>query len=250
MKLFAKKTTVPPKDVKNSVTVIIAAAGSGARLGGVSKPLIKLCGKYAVEYSLEAFSACDKVTRIIISTKEKDIPVYEKLISEKGYGKVAGIVAGGSTRQESVAKAFRWAFGKMTTDFVAVHDAARPLITRKEIEMAISDAAKYGTAVCACVCPDTVKRAGKGGFVCESVDRNGLYLIGTPQIFSTDIFMTSLALAERDGYEATDDSSLAEYAGFDIHICETSRSNIKITYPDDTHLAEMILRSRNTEEAL
>lgn len=250
MKLFAKKTNVPPRDVKNSVTVIIAAAGSGARLGGVTKPLIKLCGKFAIEYSIEAFSACERVTRIIISAREEDIPIYEKLIQEKGYTKVAGVIAGGATRQESVAKAFRWAFSKMTTDFVAVHDAARPLITRDEIEQAIADAVKYGTAVCASVCPDTVKRAGKGGFVSESVDRNGLYLIGTPQIFSADIYMTSLALALRDGYEATDDSSLAEYAGFKLRISVTSRSNIKITYPGDVELSEMILKSRNKEAAL
>lgn len=250
MKLFAKKTNVPPRDVKNSVTVIIAAAGSGARLGGVAKPLIKLCGKFAIEYSIEAFSAQDKVTRIIISTKEEDIPIYEKLIREKGYAKVAGVIAGGATRQESVAKAFRWAFSKMTTDFVAIHDAARPLITCGEIKKAIADAAKYGTAICASVCPDTVKRAGKGGFVSESIDRNGLYLIGTPQIFSTDIYMTSLALSERDGYEATDDSSLVEYAGFKLRISVTSRNNIKITYPGDAELAEMIIKSRKTEAKL
>ncbi len=250
MKLFAKKTTVPPKDKKNSVTVIIAAAGSGTRLGGVSKPLVRLCGKYAIEYSTEVFSACEAVTRIIISAKEEDIPQYEKLISDKGYTKVIGVVSGGSTRQESVSKAFRKAFDEMSTDFVAVHDAARPLITREEAEAAIQDARKYGCAVCASLCPDTVKRVGKGGFTCESIDRNGLYLIGTPQIFSADIYMTSLALAERDGFEATDDSSLAEYAGFKIKISETSRNNIKITYPEDIGLSEMILRSRNTEETL
>ena len=85
MKLFKDGTPKVEKDKRGSVTVIIAAAGSGARLGGVSKPLLKLCGKYAIEYSIEAFSACESVTRIIISAKEEDIPSYKKLISEKNY---------------------------------------------------------------------------------------------------------------------------------------------------------------------
>jgi 2-C-methyl-D-erythritol 4-phosphate cytidylyltransferase len=247
MKLFDKKTTAPKKDVKNSVTVILAAAGSGTRLGGVSKPLLRLCGKYAIEYSIMAFSSLDEVTRIIISTREDDIPAYEKLIRDGNYTKVAGIVAGGATRQESVSKAFRYSFSRVKTDFVAIHDAARPLITAEEISSAFADARKYGTAICASLCPDTVKRAGKGGFVNEDIDREGLYLIGTPQVFSADIYMTALAVCERDGYACTDDSSLAEYAGFKLKLSQTSRSNIKITYPGDADLAELILSSRNKD---
>ena len=142
------------------------------------------------------------------------------------------------------AKAFRYAFSDVITDFVAVHDAARPLITEESVRKAICDVKKYGTAVCASLCPDTVKRAGKSGFVSESVSRDGLYLIAPPQMFSYEIFCTRLALAEKEGFEATDDSSLVEHAGFRIKLCETPRDNIKLTYPGDTLVAEAILKSR------
>lgn len=244
MKLFGKKNSNIKKDKKGSVTVILAAAGSGTRLGGVSKPLMEICGKTAIEYSLEVFQRNEDVTRIIISTKKEDIPRYESIVRNRGFDKVVGIITGGATRTESVSKAFRSAFDDTVTDFVAIHDAARPLITDEMVSCAISEAKHYGTAVCASLCPDTVKRAGKSLFVTESVDRNGLYMIGTPQIFSYDIYCTSLALCERDGFEATDDSSIVQNAGFKIRLCETSRDNIKLTYPGDVLIAEAILKSR------
>ncbi len=244
MKLFGKKTIGVKKDKKGSVTVILAAAGSGTRLGGISKPLMKICGKTAIEYSLEVFQKNENVTRIIISTKKEDIPKYESIVKKRGFDKVIGIITGGATRTESVSKAFRAAFSKVVTDFVAIHDAARPLITDDMVSCAINEAKKYGTAVCASLCPDTVKRAGKSLFVTESVDRDGLYMIGTPQIFSYEIYSTSLAICERDGFEATDDSSIVQNAGIRIRLCETSRDNIKLTYPGDVLIAEAILKSR------
>ena len=244
MKLFGKKVKTPPKDKKGSVTVILAAAGSGTRLGGISKPLMDIGGKTAIEYSLEIFEETDAVTRIVISPREEDIPKYREIVSKRGFSKVAGIISGGSTRQESVAKAFRFAFRDIITEFVAIHDAARPLITKQVVENAIKDAKNYGTAVCASLCPDTVKRANKSSFVTESVDRAGLYLIQTPQIFSYDIYSTSLAVAEKDGVQATDDSSLVENAGFKIRLTETTRDNIKLTYPGDIHLMKAIIESR------
>ena len=247
MKLFGKKNTAVKKDKKGSVTVILAAAGSGTRLGGISKPLMKILGKTAIEYSLEIFEKIDDITRVVISTKEEDIPEYRKIAEKRGFGKIVGIISGGNTRGESVKKAFTYAFSEVVTDFVAVHDAARPLITEGSVRKAIADVKKYGTAVCASLCPDTVKRAGKSEFVTESVSRDGLYLIATPQMFSYEIFCASLAKAEKDGFEATDDSSLAEHAGFRIKLCETPRDNIKLTYPGDIPIAEAILKSRKED---
>lgn len=244
MKLFTQKAKDVKRDKKGSVTVILAAAGSGTRLGGISKPLMKICGRTAIEYSLEVFQNNEDVTRIIISTKEEDIPKYESVVKKCGFDKVIGIIRGGATRTESVSKAFKTAFSDGITDFVAVHDAARPLITNDMVKRAICEAKKYGTAVCASLCPDTVKRAGKSLFVTESIDRDGLYMIGTPQIFSYEIYSTSLAICERDNFEATDDSSIVRNGGFKIRLCETSRDNIKLTYPGDVLIAEAIIKSR------
>ncbi len=248
MILFGKKAPKIKKDKAGSVTVIIAAAGSGTRLGGVSKPLIKLLGRTAVEYSLDAFSALPRVARIIISTKEEDIPVYEGIVKEGNYNKVCAVLAGGKTRQESVSIAFKASMGFGSSDFVAIHDGARPLIAPEDITKAFDDAALYGSAVCAERCADTVQRADRSGFVSETVDREGLYLIKTPQVFSTELFAASVAAAEKSGFEGTDDGSLLLNAGFKVHLCETSFENCKLTYPGDIAKAELVLMAREREK--
>lgn len=244
MQLFTKNVKKVPKDKKGSITAIIAAGGSGSRAGGVSKPLLMLCGKYAIEYSIEAFSAFPEVTRIIISCKKEDIGKYEEIVKNKNYTKVFAIIEGGATRQESVSKAFKFAFSDLQTEFVAVHDGARPLVTKEIIQNAISDAKKYGSAVCAVPTTDTMKRASSSEFILDSVDREGLYNIQTPQIFSFEMYAASLALAQRDGFLATDDSSLLENASFKIKLSRGSSENIKITYPEDIIVAQALLENR------
>ena len=236
---------MPPRDKKGSVTVIIAAAGTGSRMGGVSKPLIKLCGRYAIEYSLDAFSALDEVTRIVISTRKEDVDAYRKIVSDGNYGNmVVGVTQGGKTRMESVEKAFTYAFQGVITDFVAIHDGARPLIRTQDAKKAVDLAKKYGASVCATPCPDTVKRTSASGFVTEAVSRDGLYLMATPQIFSYEIYSASLAIAKRDGFEGTDDCSIVQNAKFNVCVCDTPRDNIKLTYISDISLAEAILAAR------
>ena len=245
MQLF-KKGTSPKieRDRKNSVTLLLAAAGSGTRLGGVSKPLLNLNGRPAICYSLDVFCAVEDVTRIVISAKKDDIPTLWDIVKQGGYTKVIAIVEGGSTRQGSVKKAFEAAFCEKRTDYVAIHDAARPLVTREAVEAVLLDARTYGAAVCASRIPDTVKRTDKVAMVTESVDRENLYGLQTPQVFSTDLYMSALAVARRDGIDATDDSSLVQHAGFRVKLTDACRTNFKITYPDDVALAELVLKSR------
>ncbi len=244
MQLFSKNTKKVRKDKKGSITVIIAAGGSGSRAGGVSKPLLVLCEKYAIEYSIEAFSAFSEVTRIIISCKKEDIGKYEEIVKNKNYTKVFSVIEGGTTRQESVSKAFKFAFSELQTEFVAIHDGARPLISEEIIRNAISDAKKYGSAVCAVPSTDTMKRASSSEFILDSVDREGLYNIQTPQIFSFEMYAASLAIAERDGFLATDDSSLLENASFKVKLSRGSSENIKITYSEDIVIAKALLENR------
>lgn len=244
MNVFQSKKKPIPSAQKGAVTVLIAAGGSGERMGGVSKPLIKLCGVPAIEYSLSAFSACKDVTSIYISAKQADVAVYEEYVKSNAYPKLKGVVVGGDTRFDSVKNALTEAFSKETTDFIAIHDGARPLITTEEIERAIALCKKHGSGVCASRVSDTVKRASIGGRVTESVERDGLWLISTPQVFDTDIYHTALATAILDGFTATDDSSLLEHSGFTVMLSETSRQNIKLTYPEDIETAQAILYAR------
>lgn len=234
---------------KANVTVIVAAAGGGTRMGGISKPLMKIDGREALLYSLDLFCSFDEVSSVVISIRSEDEPVFRKLVEGENYSKEIVFAHGGDTRQQSVLNAFKAAFsGKKNTKFVAIHDAARPLVTREYFEKALKLAAKYGNAVCACRARDTFKRSDKKDLITEAVDRENLWQIQTPQIFDTDMFHTALALAERDGTDATDESSLVTDAGFLVKLCECGSDNLKLTYPEDAAIAEAIMRLRREKE--
>ncbi len=233
---------------KGKVSVIIAAAGSGTRMGSVSKPLMKICGREAILYSLDLFCECDEVERIVISIRKEDRDVFSALIKKQGYGKEIIFADGGDTRQQSVKNAFIAAFDKKTkTQFVAIHDAARPMVTKKYFLDTLSLAKKYGNAVCAARAKDTFKLSDSKDLVKDSVDRSILWHIQTPQIFDTDMFHTALALAEKNGAQATDESSLVSEAGFLVKLCECGHDNIKLTYPEDAVIAEAIISARKTK---
>ncbi len=227
------------------ITVIIAAAGSGTRLGGVSKPLMKLCGRQVLLYSIDTFMKNPRVERIVISAKKEEVGIIKDIIARENYIKETIVVEGGSTRQESVKLAFSAAFKRRRkTKFVAIHDAARPLISDEEFEHACATAEKFGNAVCAAKAKDTFKIGDKNRIITGHVERENLWHIQTPQIFDTDMFHTSLALAEKNLLEATDESGLVTEAGFVVKLSECGHDNIKITYPEDIFIAEAILAKR------
>ncbi len=244
----------PKKEVfhlkkKANVTVIIAAAGGGTRMGGISKPLMKIDGREALLYSLDLFCSFDEVASVIISVRAEDETAFRALVEKEDYSKEIIFAHGGQTRQQSVLNAFKAAFsGRKKTKFVAIHDAARPLLTKEYFENAMKLASKYGNAVCACRARDTFKRSDKKDLIKESVERENLWQIQTPQIFDTDMFHTALALADKNGTDATDESSLVTYAGFLVKLCECGADNLKLTYPEDAAIAEAIMRLRKEKE--
>lgn len=227
------------------VTVMIAAAGSGTRMGGISKPLMKLAGRHAILYSLDTFMQSEYVERIVISARREELHLIKEIVSRENYMKEIIVAEGGSTRQESVKRAFSAAFsGRPKTKFVAVHDGARPLVTAEEIQRAFRTAEQYGNAVCAARAKDTFKTTDKNCVVTGHVERENLWHIQTPQVFDTDMFHTAIALAEKNGLEATDESGLVTEAGFIVKLVECGHDNIKLTYPEDVFIAEAILQKR------
>lgn len=230
---------------KGYVGVIIPAAGSGNRMGGVYKPLEKLCGKEMLSYSLEVFEKCNEVSFVVISAREDKINDVKSLCSRNGFTKVKKVIAGGKDRQDSVENAFMCGlFDDETVTHVAVHDAARPLFTDEMAHKVFEEAANKTNAVCACRVRDTVKRTDDDSCVTDSVDRDNLWLIQTPQVFEKDMYGSALNKAKKDGFIATDDSSLVSMMGVKVNLCETPSHNIKITYPEDTFLAEAIIKRR------
>jgi len=230
---------------KAYVGVIIPAAGSGARMGGVYKPLEELCSKPMLLYSLDTFQACDEVAFVVIAAREDKIRDIERICKIGGYTKVKKVVAGGSERQESVEKAFNCGlFQDDSVSHVAIHDAARPLFDCRMAKKVFSEAFEKGNAVCASRVRDTVKRTDENSFVTDSVDRDNLWLIQTPQVFEKNLYSRALDNAKKKGCLATDDSSLVSLLGEKVNLCETPSYNIKITYPEDVLMAEAIINYR------
>ena len=232
-----------------SFGVIIAAAGSGSRMGGVYKPLEKLCNRVMLLYSLDVFEKNDDVAFVVISAREDKIEEIESLCKIHNYKKVISVVKGGKTRQDSVENAFiQKFFEDENIKYVAVHDAARPMITQNIIENVFRDAEKYENAVCASKVRDTVKRTDEQDVITDSVERENLWLIQTPQVFLKENFVLALENAKKTGQNATDESTLLQQLGKKVKLCDTYAYNIKVTYPEDVFLAECIIKNREGED--
>lgn len=227
------------------IGVIIPAGGSGARMGGVYKPMEKLCGKEMLGYCLETFENCPEVAFVVIAAREDKTEEIAEYCSKNGYVKVKKVVVGGSDRQSSVENAFTCGlFDDDAITTVAVHDAARPLLTVEMARNAFESDRKFGNAICASRVRDTVKRTDGEAFITDDVDRDNLWLIQTPQVLGKGVFALALDKAKKDGFKATDESSLLRNLNVRVHLCETPSYNIKITYPEDVFLAEAIIAKR------
>jgi 2-C-methyl-D-erythritol 4-phosphate cytidylyltransferase/2-C-methyl-D-erythritol 2,4-cyclodiphosphate synthase len=220
------------------VTAIIAAGGRGARFGGDRpKQLQTLGGRPILQRSVDAFLHSDRITDIVVALPPQlaaDPPAYLR-----GAAKPIAIVEGGGRRQDSVANAFARAAER--ADIVAVHDAARPLVTAEVIARTIDAAAEHGAAIAALPATDTVKRGDARRVIVDTIPRTEIYLAQTPQTFRTAVLRDALALAGSD--DATDEAMLAERAGHPVRLVDGDPRNFKITTPDDLEAAERILRA-------
>lgn len=213
---------------KPFVSVIIAAAGSSSRMcSNVSKQLIDISGKSVIEYSLSAFSRSTQVDEIIITAKSDEIDVINRY--KERYPKLVAVVPGGKVRQESVSNALDALNEK--SEVVAIHDAARPLISTRDIDAIIEETIIHGA-----VCPvskvvDTVKQA-ENNIITNTLDRNALFLASTPQTFKTEIYKKAVASID-DMSKYTDDCSIVEAIGQKVHLYIMENDNTKITTQKD-----------------
>jgi len=228
-------------------TALIAAAGSGERLGaGGPKALVDLAGRPLVAWCLDAFAAAATVERAVIAAPPGRAEEIGALVPP---GLELRAIDGGASRAESVARAL----ALVEDPFVAVHDAARPLVTAAQIESLIATlAADEGAAgvIAATPITDTVKRArdprpraGSNPPIAATEGREFLWAAQTPQVFRTE----ALRAAHRDaapGTRATDDAMLLEAAGETVLIEPSPPSNLKVTTPTDLRLAELLLGQR------
>ena len=229
------------------VSVIIVAAGSSTRMEGVNKQLEKIGDTPVFVMSALKFERSEKVGEIIISAPEAEVSHYEKLARDHGVSKLSAVVPGGETRFKSVKNALKAVSPE--TEFIAIHDGARPLIDTEDIERVFSDAEKYNAAIAAAPATDTVKSVGSDGFIEETIPRGKLYCAQTPQVFRKELYLSCLEKVGSRADSVTDDSSILEMCGEYVRITEIKSNNMKITRPDDLIAAAAIYNGRRMVQA-
>lgn len=224
------------------VSAIIVAAGSSRRMG-FDKLFAPLAGKPVIWHSLKAFSECREVDEIIVVAKDDRVEEFEQLVKTEKLPKTRKIVAGGAERHLSVWNGLQVISSKQS-EYVAIHDGARPLTTPQLIGACLEMAKEYGAACCASPIPDTIKRASIEQMVEESVERTGLWAMQTPQVFSSGLILQAYASLMAKHEMVTDEVSAVQKLGKKIGLLKNEDWNFKITYPHDLELAEQVLTLR------
>ncbi len=229
--------------MESKVTAIILAAGSGARMNlEKTKQRLTLNGETVLHRATRSFSECKKINNIIVVTRADEIDFARAELSD--LDKITNIVVGGQTRAESAKIGF--SFVDKDTELVAIHDAARCLVTCEMIEAVISDAKRCGAATAASMVYDTVKTVNNDNNIINTVDRSTLMTVGTPQIFKRELYEKALD-SEQNTSDITDDNMLLERIGVMPHCTDVGRYNIKITTQEDLLYAKYILEENKNE---
>ncbi len=215
------------------IVVVVPAAGSGSRFGGdIPKQFQPLAGKPLLQRVVERFLVHEDIGRIVVAVSDQLLPS----ISQEPGDRIQ-FVAGGSTRQQSVIRAFRAA----GTDFdlVAVHDAVRPFFADETFRAVLEAAEQTGAALPAVPIADTIHTV-RENVIDLTLDRKTLVAAQTPQCFRFEVLRDVLERAEREGEEGTDEAGLAARYGYPVRVVPGDSINFKITRPDDFALAEAI----------
>ena len=231
------------------ICAILVAAGTGTRSGlADGKQMTSLAGEPMLAHTLRAFEECPAIDAIVIVCyAERVEECRERVVKGTGARKVVAVVAGGSTRTRSVAAGLE--VTPQGCDVVAVHDGARPLIESSTIREAIGSLESSGAdgVVVGHPVVDTLKSVGADGRVIATVDRAGLWVAQTPQVFRASELRSAHRRAETQGSDATDDAALVEADGGSIVMLEGPRWNFKVTLAEDIEAADALLLRRKRE---
>lgn len=225
------------------VTAIVLASGKATRMGsGLDKCFLSLGAKPVVAWSLLAFEACKDVNSIILVVRKDQVAAARGLQMMFGIKKLKTIVVGGRRRQDSVQAALK-GIAPYETQFIVVHDAARPCVTPALISETLKSARKFGSGVAAMPMVDTVKVAEKDLIVTSTPDRSTLWAVQTPQTFESKKLIEAYNTFGTDKTVTyTDDASVMEAAGETVRLVKWTEPNIKITTPIDLTIAAALLK--------
>jgi 2-C-methyl-D-erythritol 4-phosphate cytidylyltransferase len=223
------------------LSAIVVAAGSSQRMG-FDKLLALLGDKPVLAHTLDAFERTDSVGEIILVARAERVTELQELVAQNEFKKVSAVIAGGTHRQDSVRAGLERLNAEV--DYVAVHDAARPLVMPKQIERVFALAREHGAAALAEPITETLKRADENRFVTGGVSREGLYAMQTPQIFLRKLLVDAYAAVTTNNLSVTDEVSAVEHLGAKVLLVPNEEVNVKITYPRDLLLAQSALTRR------
>ena len=228
----------------NNCTAIVLAAGMGKRMGSeVPKQFLLLGGRPVLCHSLACFEKSSLIRDIILVTGEETIGLCREITDKYGFHKIKTIIPGGKERHDSVYAGLK---ACRDTDFVFIHDGARPFITEEILQRAYRGALETGAACTAVPSKDTIKIADNEGNVEATPDRRRMWIVQTPQVFRYDLILSAHQKIRNGGAGTlsgiTDDAMVAEsQTEAKVKLTMGSYENIKITTPVDLFLAEAVL---------
>lgn len=227
-------------EMKN--TAIVLAAGQGKRMHTkIQKQFLEIKGYPVLYYSLRCFQDSPLIEDIILVTGEESVLYCQKEIVDKyGFTKVTKVIPGGKERYDSV---YQGLLACENSDYVLIHDGARPFITEEILERGLTGAEETGACAVGMPSKDTVKIADESGYIAETPDRNKVWMIQTPQIFQYALIRNAHeSIRTREMSNVTDDAMVVEQeTGIKVRLAEGSYQNIKITTPEDLGVAELFL---------
>lgn len=221
------------------LTAIIVAGGSSQRMG-FDKLFAPLHDRPVIAHSIAAFEQTESVTGIILVGRAERLDEYEQIVATHGFRKIIAVIPGGARRQDSVSRGLEQL--DAATQFVAVHDAARPLVRPELVERIFQLARTHGGAASAAPVTDTLKRVDAENVVIGGIDRANLFAVETPQIFRRDLLLDAYRSVSNAAVVVTDEISAVERVGGIVVLVPNDQPNFKITYPTDLPLAEFVLR--------
>ena len=223
------------------LTAIIVAAG-GSRRMGFDKLFATIVGSPVIAHTIGAFERAGSVGDIIVIGREGRLDEIKAIVRDENFKKVRSIVPGGKHRQDSVRAGLDHVAAG--AKYVAVHDAARPLITPEQIECVLEQCRMHAAASLAEPISDTLKYADSEFFVTGPVDRHQLYAMQTPQVFERPLIEGAYRAVYAENVSVTDEVSAVERLGRKVILVPNKDLNFKITYPRDLNLAEFVLTQR------
>lgn len=224
-----------------SVGVVIVAAGSASRMVGANKILMPLGGMPVIARTIAAFQNHPKVGDIVLVTRDDMVLEFQNITEQYNFFKVSDIVVGGKSREESVKNGFERLKKNDKIKTVLIHDGARPLVSAALIDRVIGGVEEFSAVIPAVPVKDTIKKIAKLGKVEQTVDREKLVNIQTPQGFLASLFESALEKSGEDISAFTDDASIVEAQGVSVYTVLGDYKNIKITTPEDMLIAKAYL---------